>query len=122
MHVRGEDGQESQGSSNDETAAAAQFKPQLGGTGKAAETPEQPDPGSECLKSDSILTESRLSNGKLKRTFKSAFVFLNMFELTGGMICRILPLRARGVKARVCIPPEKKTYSREGTAQHPPRR
>ena len=82
----------------------------------------RPDPGSECLKSDSILTESRLSNGKLKRTFKSAFVFLNMFELTGGMICRILPLRARGVKAQVCIPPEKKTYSREGTAQHPPRR
>lgn len=36
-----------------------------------------------------------------------------MFELTGGMICRILPLRARGVKAWVYIPPEKKMYSRE---------
>lgn len=32
------------------------------------------------------------------------------------MICRILPLRPRGVKARVCIPPEKKTHSQE-TAQ-----
>lgn len=44
VHVRRENGQESQGSSNDETAAAAQFKPQLGGTGKAAETPEPARP------------------------------------------------------------------------------
>ena len=124
VHLRGENGQESQGHSNDKTAAAAQLKPKLGGTGKAAETPEPArpqglNPWNLTLFQDSAV--SGLSNRKVKRTFKSAFVFLNVFELTGGMLCRILPLRPRRVKAWVCIPPEKKTYS-QGTAQRSPRR
>lgn len=88
MYLRGENGQESQDHNNNETAAAAQLKPKLGGTGEAAENSRASQtPGSESLKSDSIprlYAVSGLSNGKFMRTFKSAFVFLNMFELTGG--------------------------------------
>lgn len=116
-----ENGQERRGSSKWWESDPCLAQSTLRGTGKAAEVHLQAGQtqglvspwitGNGLYFKAASLSDSELNNGKLKRTFESAFAILNIFELKGGIICRILPLKSEEVKARVQIPTEKKMYN-----------